>query len=1348
MKRLLSLLLAVILILPLNTGIASAKYAGNTVLFSEDFNDYKGESTLPDGWSWTAAAAAGVVNDTSPAEFGYGNDTALKIKSENHSASYTLKKSIGSVDITSGVVKLSFQVNFEHVSSSSISYTQTLSVYAGNANGPYIKGISIVNGKVRYYSGNTYAKRWNASYTTAYVEEGRWYNFDIISDYDNDRTVYYMNGNPLYDEATGKRVETAAIFGGSSSPVTAATQILIGARTKHASATDGGDIMIDNITVSRGTASGAYCKGGNELTENPEKLDIKFNNTVRLSDFAESEVSVNTYAADDILMLRGKPVDFRLENLSQSGCELVFDTAAELNDYDKIKIDFGSSTDMLGGRLSYIALVKIPGQDGGSAEELIYDGDNPGESPAEILVSKADVTQYAYESDGKSKSADFYTATTEGGIAEVTFAMKDGSNIFVPGNEYRVSFKIKPLETNYWNGGSTRDFNFRGIFDEKRNDDGSICFNEGAVRWFYMSTRYRTIGYHAGNSDKVKAFGFDYKYNGNMDINSDADAMFNANQWVDVTIDYYPDTKISCITAESENSSGQKLSGGEKNYPVFLSNKTLSKTYAAAYPNIDTELIDGALKTVGFTTQANGSRFMLDDVKISKKEIADSRATLKYAVLKDENGGTVQVNGTAFDAGANRIEIYFDGTVDETVADKITVSGSNVPAYYAVYDSLSKVLTIDFSDAFLTGGSYSISLPPEMSFAGDVSGIDFEVADGGIIFKEPEIKIESGSAFAKAAVKNTSSYSDNSAYLIAASYKDGMTVDAKCADVYSGSGSLADIKTDLISAENADTVKAFLLSKNGLIHLAQYSEEVIAQPSEKEREFEHKYSGSTDGGYVTAVLMNPAADDKYRSYELSEICSDGAFSYIDVIKTADGGYSLGFDIDGASGRYTLYVMSEYGDEIYKKEILYSSADDRRAAQQLVINAVSENETSDVLQKVITDNAIELGLADIDLYENADREYVAKMLYDSVKQTAVDTENTYDVCERVADICIIEALKSGNITDIDKYSGIAGVFGREPIKTWYAKNLADTANVTKRLIGKEISDENDLAEKFMEALALGIIEKGNGYSYVKELCELLANKIGIDTKGASISTYRSMDGKNYTDYAKLKEDFERLTKNSDSAGTSGSGGSSNSNRSHSGGTSSVLPTGSTAAEPLTEYVFDDISEYGWAAESITNLYKKNIISGRSERIFAPSANVLREEFVKMTVAAFNITGTADIEFSDVADDDWFKPYICSAYGAGIVNGEGDTFGTGKSITRQDMAKIIYEIAAKKGIKLEAADISAFNDNGEIAPYALNAVAALYKNGIVNGKDGGRFAPNDYATRAEAAVIISRAMNLIK
>ena len=57
---------------------------------------------------------------------------------------------------------------------------------------------------------------------------------------------------------------------------------------------------------------------------------------------------------------------------------------------------------------------------------------------------------------------------------------------------------------------------------------------------------------------------------------------------------------------------------------------------------------------------------------------------------------------------------------------------------------------------------------------------------------------------------------------------------------------------------------------------------------------------------------------------------------------------------------------------------------------------------------------------------------------------------------------------------------------------------------------------------------------------------------------------------------------------------------------------------------------DIAEYGWAVDSITELYEKNIISGRDEKTFAPGERVLREEFVKMIVEAFAVEGKADVK----------------------------------------------------------------------------------------------------------------------
>ena len=47
---------------------------------------------------------------------------------------------------------------------------------------------------------------------------------------------------------------------------------------------------------------------------------------------------------------------------------------------------------------------------------------------------------------------------------------------------------------------------------------------------------------------------------------------------------------------------------------------------------------------------------------------------------------------------------------------------------------------------------------------------------------------------------------------------------------------------------------------------------------------------------------------------------------------------------------------------------------------------------------------------------------------------------------------------------------------------------------------------------------------------------------------------------------------------------------------------------------------------------------------------------------------------------------------------------------------------------------------FADESDIAEYANDAVRLMQRGGIINGDENGRFNPEAYATRAEAAKII--------
>lgn len=169
-------------------------------------------------------------------------------------------------------------------------------------------------------------------------------------------------------------------------------------------------------------------------------------------------------------------------------------------------------------------------------------------------------------------------------------------------------------------------------------------------------------------------------------------------------------------------------------------------------------------------------------------------------------------------------------------------------------------------------------------------------------------------------------------------------------------------------------------------------------------------------------------------------------------------------------------------------------------------------------------------------------------------------------------------------------------------------------------------------------------------------------------------------------------------------------------------------------------FNDVPNTHWAAQSVGYLANAGVISGTGDGSFAPDRTVTREEFVKMVVGAFGITGAKDIAFGDIAKDNWAYNYIAIAVNNGIVNGVSeDAFGMGAKITRQDMAVIIARVAALKGIDLGNGSAS-FTDAANIDGYAKDAVELLAGAKVINGYEDGSFKPQGSLTRAEAAKVI--------
>lgn len=181
-------------------------------------------------------------------------------------------------------------------------------------------------------------------------------------------------------------------------------------------------------------------------------------------------------------------------------------------------------------------------------------------------------------------------------------------------------------------------------------------------------------------------------------------------------------------------------------------------------------------------------------------------------------------------------------------------------------------------------------------------------------------------------------------------------------------------------------------------------------------------------------------------------------------------------------------------------------------------------------------------------------------------------------------------------------------------------------------------------------------------------------------------------------------------------------------------------------------FKDIANLKWASDSIELAASKGIILGRSEGVFDPKANVTRAEFTAMLVRALGIESDVHTEgFTDVSDSAWYHSAVASATAYGIINGRtATTFDPSAKITRDEMATITAN-ALKAVIGYEAvtdvdASLVTFTDAFKVATVHRAGVALVAQEGIVQGKGKGLYDPKGNATRAEAAVIIAKVLNL--
>ncbi len=191
--------------------------------------------------------------------------------------------------------------------------------------------------------------------------------------------------------------------------------------------------------------------------------------------------------------------------------------------------------------------------------------------------------------------------------------------------------------------------------------------------------------------------------------------------------------------------------------------------------------------------------------------------------------------------------------------------------------------------------------------------------------------------------------------------------------------------------------------------------------------------------------------------------------------------------------------------------------------------------------------------------------------------------------------------------------------------------------------------------------------------------------------------------------------------------------------------------SVKAEGDVSEIFPDVKEGAWYVKYVQYVYDNGIMAGNKDGTFGPDKPLLREQFSQVLYSIAGKPGVAvnaANPFTDVKNTPGYpRDAILWAYENGIASGNADrTFGVGSRIQRQAVASMLYKFASVNGYDLSSND-NALSGFSDSSKVETWAVTSM-KWAVSQGivaGKSGRLDPAGTATRAECAAMI---MQLLK
>ena len=514
-------------------------------------------------------------------------------------------------------------------------------------------------------------------------------------------------------------------------------------------------------------------------------------------------------------------------------------------------------------------------------------------------------------------------------------------------------------------------------------------------------------------------------------------------------------------------------------------------------------------------------------------------------------------------------------------------------------------------------------------------------------------------------------------------------------------------------------------------------------------------TGKTDsekaGKIVSILITNPGYTKDNTGSDYSGIQT----SYSTV--TSEGG-SFEFDVAINSdsittdGEMVIYISGDDFNVPVEKKIYF-------APKFMRENAISD--LNDSITAVKLENYKNILSYNSDVFGAVDKQGLANLLiennitftFDNVISLIYENSVITAFNQGLEAVCIAGSeLKQNDIIKLEETDTQLNCTAYNAFNTLLNEN--GKQQIIKGLLNKNYKTFNDLKKQFVKnTMAFGVKSgEKSGYEHILQL--LTAENAAV--AGININDYLALNdrqkaaaavillnGNGYADEKALESAVSAAAieaKKSTPTGGTGSGGGPSNNNSNAINIPISLGSNTSTEQSV---VFSDLAGYDWAKNAIEKLYKKGILAGVGNEQFAPGELITREQMAKIICTAFKMSGT-DAEytaFNDMDSAKWYAPYVKAVSEIGIMNGIGDNhFGIGQPVTRQDFAVIISRLLNTSQID----DNLSFTDFDEISDYAKQSVLQLASKNIITGFSDGSFKGKQPCTRAQAAVIIDRAL----